>query len=115
MSSPSLGKSALEGLRVVEWSAGDLATRFAARVLADFGADVLVAEHDEAADDLSTLALAAVLREQRLATTLVGMKQRSEVDRNLRALATPVDEALLADVKKVLEPVKDRTWPSGKF
>ncbi len=65
--------------------------------------------------DLSTLALTAVLREKRLPTTLVGMKQRSEVDRNLRAMQMPVDEALLAHVLKVLEPVKDRTWPSGTF
>ncbi len=62
---------------------------------------------------LSTLALAWVAREKRLATTLVGMATRAEVDRNLAALRTPVDEALLADVAKVLAPVKDRTWPSG--
>lgn len=65
--------------------------------------------------DLSTLALAFVLREKRLATTLVGMTSRAEVDRNLRAMATAVDEGLLAEVQKVLAPVKDRTWPSGRF
>jgi L-galactose dehydrogenase len=64
--------------------------------------------------DLSMLALAVALREKRLPTTLVGMKQRSEVDRNLRAMQSAVDEALLADVRKTLAPVKDRTWPSGK-
>jgi L-galactose dehydrogenase len=65
--------------------------------------------------DLSTLALAWVLREKRLATTLVGMTRRSEVDRNLRAMETAVDEGLLAEVERLLAPVKDRTWPSGKF
>jgi L-galactose dehydrogenase len=65
--------------------------------------------------DLSTLAIAWALREKRLATTLVGMTRRAEVERNLKAMNTPVDEALLADVLKVLAPVKDRTWPSGKF
>jgi L-galactose dehydrogenase len=65
--------------------------------------------------DLSTLAQVWVLREKRLATTLVGMCRRSEVDRNLRAMATPVDEQLLKEVERVLAPVKDRTWPSGKF
>jgi L-galactose dehydrogenase len=65
--------------------------------------------------DLSTLALAWVLREKRLATTLVGMTSRAEVDRNLRAMKSAVDEALLAEVERVLAPVKDRTWPSGKL
>jgi L-galactose dehydrogenase len=65
--------------------------------------------------DLSALALAFVLREKRLATTLVGMTSRAEVDRNLRAMGTAVDEGLLAEVQKVLAPVKDRTWPSGRF
>ncbi len=63
--------------------------------------------------DLSGLALAWVLREKRIATTLVGMARRSEVDRNLGAMSTPVDEGLLARVQQVLAPVKDRTWPSG--
>jgi L-galactose dehydrogenase len=65
--------------------------------------------------DLSTLAQAWVLREKRLATTLVGMSRPAEVERNLRAMATPVDEGLLAEVERILAPVKDRTWPSGKF
>jgi L-galactose dehydrogenase len=65
--------------------------------------------------NLSTLALATVVRDRRLPTTLVGMKKPSEVDQNLQAMNTTVDEALLAEVRKVLEPVKDRTWPSGKF
>jgi L-galactose dehydrogenase len=65
--------------------------------------------------NLSTLALATIVRDRRLATTLVGMKRPGEVDQNLRAVDTAVDEALLADVRKVLAPVKDRTWPSGKF
>jgi L-galactose dehydrogenase len=65
--------------------------------------------------DLSTLALAFVLREKRLATTLVGMTSRGEVDRNLRAMGTVVDEEMLAEAQKLLAPVKDRTWPSGNF
>lgn len=65
--------------------------------------------------DLSLLALAWVVREKRVATTLVGMARRSEVDKNLRALTASVDEELLANVQKLLAPVKDKTWPSGKF
>jgi L-galactose dehydrogenase len=69
----------------------------------------------ERGGDLSTLALATAVRDHRLATTLVGMKRPGEVDQNLRALQTPVDEELLAEVRKVLAPVKERTWPSGNF
>jgi L-galactose dehydrogenase len=65
--------------------------------------------------DLAELALAFVLREKRVPTTLVGMSRRDEVDRNLRALSAQVDEGLLADVAAVLAPARDRTWPSGKF
>jgi L-galactose dehydrogenase len=90
-----------------EWHPADpeikLAARKAATLCTERGAD------------LSTLALVQVLREERLATTLVGMKRRSEVDRNLQAMNEKLDEALLADVLKILAPVKDRTWPSGKF
>jgi L-galactose dehydrogenase len=64
---------------------------------------------------LSELAIAYVLREKRIATTLVGMTRIGEVDRNLRAMSASVDESLLSEVKKTLAPVKDRTWPSGKF
>jgi L-galactose dehydrogenase len=89
------------------WHPADLAIKEAARKAAELcrrrGAD------------LSTLSQAWVLREKRLATTLVGMSRRSEVDRNLRAMAAAVDEELLAEVERVLAPVKDRTWPSGKF
>ena len=30
-------------------------------------------------------------------------------------MTAPMDKALLADVLKVLAPVKDRTWPSGNW
>jgi hypothetical protein len=43
------------------------------------------------------------------------MKRPVELERNLRAMSTPLDETLLADVLALLAPVKDRTWPSGKF
>jgi L-galactose dehydrogenase len=65
--------------------------------------------------DLSALALAWVLSVKRLPTTLVGMKTRAEVDRNLRAVGSAVDEALLEDVQRILAPVQGRTWPSGRF
>jgi L-galactose dehydrogenase len=90
-----------------EWHPADAEIQAAARAAAKLCR--------ERGADLSTLALAWVLREKRLATTLVGMKRSSEVDDNLKAMQAKVDEGLLAEVEKLLAPVKDRTWPSGKF
>ena len=47
--------------------------------------------------------------------TLVGMSSVSEGDANLKALETPLDEALLGEVLAILEPVKDVAWPSGNW
>ena len=65
--------------------------------------------------NVSALALAWVLREKRVATTLVGMARLAEVERNLRALEAPVDEDLLAEVQAVVAPARDLGWPSGHF
>lgn len=65
--------------------------------------------------DPATLALQFVLREPRLPATLVGMSSVREVDANLKALAAPVDEALLGEVLAILGPVNDVEWPSGNW
>jgi hypothetical protein len=51
----------------------------------------------------------------RIASTLTGTARTPELEVNLRAMAEPIDEALLADVREVLEPVKDWTWASGNW
>ena len=61
------------------------------------------------------LALQFALREERIASTLVGMSSIAEVDMNLRALDEPLDAELLADVLTILEPVRDMEWPSGNW
>jgi L-galactose dehydrogenase len=61
------------------------------------------------------LALQYVLREERIASTLVGMSGVAEVDTNVRALDEPLDERLLNDVLAILEPVRDAEWPSGNW
>jgi L-galactose dehydrogenase len=90
-----------------EWHPADAEIKLAARKAAELCR--------QRGADLSTLAIGRVLRERRLATTLVGMARRSEVDRNLHAMKLDLDEAQLAEVLDLLAPVKDRTWPSGKF
>jgi L-galactose dehydrogenase len=65
--------------------------------------------------DVSALALAFAVREPRIPAMLVGMARPHELERNLRALQTPVDEGLLAEVQEAVAPAKDRGWPSGHF
>jgi L-galactose dehydrogenase len=61
------------------------------------------------------LALQFVLREPRIASTLVGMSSVDEVDTNLRAVEEPIDERLLAEVMAILDPVRETEWPSGNW
>ena len=70
--------------------------------------------------DLSELAIQFAVREEGIATTLVGMCTREQVRRNvqctLAALQPPTAEAaaMLRDLFAALEPVKHVTWPSGR-
>ena len=64
--------------------------------------------------DLAELALRFAIETPIVATTLVGMATVAQVDRNLEAIARPLDRSLLERVRAVLEPVKDMTWPSGR-
>ncbi|MCH8922850.1 MAG: aldo/keto reductase [Planctomycetes bacterium] len=65
--------------------------------------------------DLAFLAMQFVLRDERVATTLVGTSSAEKMERNVRALSEPIDEQLLAEVQKILAPVKDASWPSGNW
>jgi L-galactose dehydrogenase len=65
--------------------------------------------------DAEVLGLQYVLRDERIPCTLVGMSSVREVDTNLKALETPPDPTLLAEVQAILAPVKDLEWPSGNW
>jgi L-galactose dehydrogenase len=49
-----------------------------------------------------------------VATTFVGMPGEEQARANVRAALGPLDEELLAEVDRVLAPVRDRTWSSGR-
>jgi L-galactose dehydrogenase len=65
--------------------------------------------------DLAQLAMQYPLMDNRIATTLVGMKTPAEVESNLVAEATPVNRELLDEVLAALAPVKNQRWDSGLF
>lgn len=64
--------------------------------------------------DLSLLAMQFALANEDIATTLVGTATEAHVKNNLAALESPYDQALVSEVLAILEPVKNKTWLSGR-
>src|SRR4051794_21839220 len=64
---------------------------------------------------LATLGMQFCLREDRIPTTVSGAARSEEIEANVRAMETPIDEVLLRDVLAIFEPVKDVTWASGRW
>ena len=73
-----------------------------------------MASRDRGAD-VAFLGMQFCFTEGRIPSTITGTAKRSEFDANLRAMREPIDAQLLADVRKVLDPVKDRVWASGNW
>ncbi len=65
--------------------------------------------------NLSLLGMQFCFAQPRIPCTLTGTAKKNELDVNLRALREPMDTQLLADVLKILEPVRDCTWVSGNW
>lgn len=65
--------------------------------------------------DIAFLGMQFCFAQDRIPCTLTGTARKSELEVNLRAMAEPIDQQLLTDVLKALSPVKDMTWPSGKW
>ena len=62
---------------------------------------------------LPSLALQFAVANSRIATTLVGMPTVAQVEQNVRIASEPLDEELMEEVLKILEPYRDNPWPSG--
>jgi L-galactose dehydrogenase len=65
--------------------------------------------------DIAFLGMQFCFAESRIPSTITGTAKRGELEVNLRAMTEPIDRELLADVLKVLAPVKDLTWPNGNW
>lgn len=65
--------------------------------------------------DPSQVALRFCLDHPYVATTLVGMSSREQVQKNVNALAMEIDRDLFADIQRMIKPVKDAIWPSGRL
>lgn len=63
---------------------------------------------------IEKLAVQFSLANPRIATTLVGTSKAENIEKNVRWLEEPLDEALLREVAAILAPIKDQCWPSGR-
>ena len=64
--------------------------------------------------DIAQLAIQYALAYPGVATTLVGTANPKNIEKNVRWMEMPIDEELLAEVLAILEPVHNKTWPSGR-
>lgn len=64
--------------------------------------------------DLGQVALPFAMNHPEIATTFVGMPSVSNVRHNLRWIEESLNEELLTEVRAILQPVQDQTWPSGR-
>lgn len=65
--------------------------------------------------DISVLGMQFCYAQDRIASTLTGTAKTAELAINLQAMSGTIDLQLLHDVREILAPVKDRTWPSGNW
>jgi L-galactose dehydrogenase len=64
--------------------------------------------------ELSEVAIRYAADHPAIATTIVGMSTTGHVKQNLRALDLRIPEGLLAEINKLVAPVKNRMWYEGK-
>jgi len=65
--------------------------------------------------DIAELAIRFAVSDCRIATTLVSTASVQHIEANVRAAESPLDEALLAEVRAILRPIHDQSWPSGRL
>jgi L-galactose dehydrogenase len=63
--------------------------------------------------DIAQLAIQFSVSNSELPTTLVGTANPNNIEKNVRWTQDPIDQALLAEVLKILEPIHNKTWLQG--
>jgi len=64
--------------------------------------------------DISELAVQFAVANPRIATTIVGTANPENIKKNVQWTQSAPDEDLLSEVREILRPVQNLTWPSGK-
>jgi len=63
--------------------------------------------------DIAKLAVQFSAANFDIATTIVGTANPANIQKNVQWIEEPMDEELLVEVKAILAPIHNRTWPSG--
>ena len=63
---------------------------------------------------VADVALRFCIEHPYVSTTLVGMSRPDHVERNIRGIAKPVDPELFEEIRAIVAPVANITWPSGR-
>lgn len=63
---------------------------------------------------VADVALRYCIEHPYVATTLVGMSRPDHVENNVRGIQSPIDADLLGEIKALVAPVANTTWPSGR-
>jgi aryl-alcohol dehydrogenase-like predicted oxidoreductase len=64
--------------------------------------------------DIAKLAMQFALANPDIQTTLVGTANPDNIHKNVAWLEEPLDEKLLGEVQKILQPVQNQTWIVGR-
>jgi L-galactose dehydrogenase len=64
--------------------------------------------------DLAALAVQFACALPGIATTVCGTADPREIEANVAAAERPIDATLLGEVRTILHPIKNRTWPQGR-
>jgi L-galactose dehydrogenase len=64
--------------------------------------------------DIARLAVQYAVADPRIATTLVGTASPANIARNIQWTDEKPDTEMMAQVQKILAPVHNKTWPSGR-
>ncbi len=101
-----LGMGLLTGRGAPEWHPASPAIKTACRQAAAYCRT--------RGTDISRLAMQFSTLNPSIATTLVGTASPENIGKNVRWAEEPIDEELLAEVLRILEPVHNQTWQSGR-
>ncbi len=64
--------------------------------------------------DLATVALQFSVAHPDIHTNIVGTANPERILKNVRQIEEPLDEQLLKEILRILEPVHNKTWPQGR-
>lgn len=68
----------------------------------------------EAGTDIAKLAMQFSVANPAIHTTLVGTANPANIEKNVRWISEPIDQALLAKVQEILSGIKDQGWILGR-